>query len=75
MDEDIHYQIGVINATLNAMTKKLDSVEGDVFEVKNKLDNWQNRLAGASVVLSVIGSVVLYLGHDLFVLIKTKLGM
>jgi hypothetical protein len=70
-DDDLYLlELGQIKEKL----KKIDVLETDVKEIKLTLNGWTNRVAGGMVVLSVIGSIVLYLGHDLIVLIKTKLG-
>lgn len=55
---------------IKEINKKLDKV----LEQTGRLDKWEQRMVGAVTVFSFIGSIVLYLGHDLLVLIKTKLG-
>jgi len=74
MEKDIQFTLGTLVAKIEDINERFDKLEKDVAAVKTQVDGWQNRATGAIAVISVIGSVVLYLGHDLFVLIKTKLG-
>lgn len=68
------YKLGSLSSKLDNLEEDLLSMKRDLTEIKSQLQGWQNRAAGAVAVLGVIGSIVLYLGHDLFVLIKAKLG-
>jgi hypothetical protein len=69
-DGDIYLELGQIKEKL----RKIDILEQDVKDIKFTLNGWVNKVSGGMVVLSIIGSIVIYLGHDLFVLIRTKLG-
>lgn len=68
------YKLGSLDSKLTNVEEEVAYLRQDISEIKRQLEGWQNRAAGAVAVLGVIGSVVLYLGHDLFVVIKTKLG-
>lgn len=73
-DRSIHFKLGTVAATLENLSERFEKIEKDVAEVKSQVNGWQNKATGAIAVISIIGSFVLYLGHDLFVVIKTKLG-
>lgn len=74
-NQDIHFKLGSLVTSVENLSERFEKMEKDLTEVKAQVNGWQNRVTGAIAVISVIGSFVLYLGHDLFVIIKTKLGL
>lgn len=81
MQNDMNYKMGALETGMKDMQEdissimtKMTSLEKDVSEIKNQLQGWTNRAAGAVGVLSIVGAALLWAGDGIIALIKTKLG-
>lgn len=84
MDHDYNtqYKIGVLENKIENLTHSVDTMSNDLEKVKQelqeistKLTTWQSKLAGGTFILTTIGMVVLYLGDNVWAVIKAKLGI
>jgi hypothetical protein len=79
---DINYEIGVIKTQIHSLQKSIDTLADTVDDLAEKVDlidtqitTWRSTAVGAIFVLSVVGSVILYLSDGLVQFIKVKLGI
>lgn len=78
---EIDYKMGMIESKVEDLSKDMTEVKEDIKGIKDdlqsinaKMDGWHNRAVGAVGILSLIGSIGLWLSDSIITVIRTKLG-